>query len=184
MKNPLSALFGLLFAASLGAALFLTLIAGNAPIITDSLTEAEAQTQRLMDAVCSGDYAAAEELLTGGLRLVPEGEHSSALTQALWDAYIDTLSYSFHGGCYADDYGLYRDVTVTILDIPALLNDLPIGLGRTEDEQAADVQSALAKGDYTATRTLTLQLTGHGGRWMIHATPQLVDLMQGSMGGA
>ena len=95
--------------------------------------------------------------------------------------------------CYADDYGVYRDVSVTLLDIPALMTDLQnraallhreADSNSMTDTLADAVPSMAASKEYVLTRTITLQLTGHGGRWMVQASPQLIDLLQGSMGGA
>lgn len=189
LRNALSVLFGLLFAGLLSAGILLALCMGDTPVITDhGLSAADAQAERFMEAVCSGDYAAAEKLLSGTPTLSFSQAHSNALSETLWNEYLSALSYEFHGSCYTDGCGLYRDVTVTLLDLPRLLEELQ---GRSvsavteqpAEELAETAAAMLSQQDYTTTRTLSLQLTSHRGQWMIRPTTQLINLLQGGMGG-
>ena len=190
MMNRLSKLLGALSAILLLTAAVSALSLKNAdPITTGSLAAADAQTEQFMEALCRGEFDTAANCLKGSPILAPAGAFSDALTEALWSAYADSLDYTFHGGCYADDYGLYRDVTVTRLDIPAVIADLQsrssVSLSKPDHEDLAEIAAELiAKGTYTTEYTITLQLTGFGGQWQIEPTPQLVALMQGTVGGA
>lgn len=185
MKDIFSKLLGCLTVLLLLTAVVLSVSMRNAqPLTVGSFAAAEAQTEQFMNALCSGDYETAEGLISGGHSLAPAEEFSDPLTQTLWEAYTGSLSHTFNGGCYADQYGLYRDVTVTALDIPALMADLQRKTALTEDSLGDAAMDMIARGDYTMTHTLTLQLTGSGGHWQLLPTPQLIALMQGSMGGA
>ncbi len=190
MMNRLSKLLGALSAILLLSAVVLALSLRNAdPISTGSIAAADAQTEGFMEALCSGEYDTAAGYLRGSPALAPQDAFSNALTEALWSAYTDTTDYTFHGSCYADDYGLYRDVTVTRLDIPAVIADLQsrssVSLSKSDREDLAEIAAELiAKGTYTTEYTITLQLTGFGGQWQIEPTPQLIALMQGTVGGA
>ena len=163
------------------------------PLLIRGITkEVDAQTTLFMDAVCAGDYSTAESMLEGDLQFTLEREHSNALYRTLWNAYINTMSYEFLDSCYADSYGLYRDVTVTVLDIPTLMGQLQSRssflLAKNEDEHIMDIlaenaKQLIAENTYTATRTFTLQIISRSGQWLILPTSQLIDVMQGSMGG-
>ena len=180
----LSALFGLLFCLFLAAALILSVAMRNAPTLAlGTMEAAEAQTQTLMEAICSKDFSKAEQLLSGSNNLNSRESFHSPLTTTLWDAYYSSITYQFHGGCYTDDYGLYRDVTVTYLDIPTLLEDLQSRTLALSDNLAEQAQSMAQSGTYTAKRTLTLQLISTGGRWSVLSSPELLDFISGSMGG-
>ena len=193
MKQSLSKLFAALSAILLLAVVIFSISMRNAPpIIIGSLHEADLQSEQFMDALCSGDYSFAEQLLAGSLEITPTVAHSSPLTQALWEAYIHNFSYEFQGSCYSDEFGLYRDVTITALDLPTFMADLQTRsaiFSTTQDHDhimntlAEAVPTMLTRGDYTASHHLTLQLTAHNGQWRIQPTPQLIALMQGSMGG-
>lgn len=90
------------------------------PTIQTSIEEAEAKTEILMEAICRGDHTAAGDSLCGKPQLQWDEETAAWLSTRLWLAYTDSLSYTFSGPCYATPSGLFRDVTVTALDIPAL----------------------------------------------------------------
>lgn len=187
MKHTLSKLFSALSVLLLLAAVIFALSMRNAPpILAVSLNEAELQTEQFMEALCRSDYAAAEKLIAGSPTLTPNEDQENPLTQALWEAYLHSFSYEFHGSCYTDEYGLYRDVTVTVLDLPSLMTDLQsrptVGLTNT-DALIQAIPHMITHGDYTAPHHLTLQLTAHKGQWKIQPTPQLIALMQGSTGG-
>lgn len=205
----LSVLFGLLFIPLLIGTVYLAVSARNAaPLLVSSMTDAQGQTQALMDAVCSRDYAAAEELLSGDLTLTPDREPTNTLSKTLWDAYGNTLSYEFRGDCYATDYGLFRDVTVTFLDIPSIMADIqshsavllankaiadPSNAYEADGSYREDfVLNALAEeaslltdsDAYLITRNLTLHLVGDGSQWLIQADQSLMTVLAGGMGGA
>lgn len=205
----LSVFFGLLFIPLLAGTVFLAVTARNAePILLHSMNDAEARTEALMDAVCARDYAAAEALLSGDLTLTPDHEPSHALSKTLWEAYGNTLSYEFRGDCYATDYGLFRDVTVTMLDIPAVMADIQsysavllANKAAASPDTAYDpdgnyneafVMSTLAEeaslltdsDAYLVTRDLTLHLVGDGSKWLIQADRALMTVLAGGLGGA
>ena len=193
MKHTLSKLFYTLSVILMLSAVILSFSMRNAPpIIIGSLNEAELQTEQFMEALCRSDYAAAEKLLAGSPELTPDKDHENPLTQALWEAYLHSFSYEFQGSCYSDEFGLYRDVTVSALNLPALMTDLQ---SRSAIHSAAQdhvhimntlaeaVPRMIAHGEYSAVHHLTLQLTAHKGQWKIQPTPQLIALMQGSTGG-
>ena len=209
-KNDfIPALFGVACVVLLAAAAVLGIAMRNAsPVTAGSMYNAEAQTEKLMNAVCSGDYTAAEDLLSGSHKLALEREPSNPLYSVLWDAYTSNLDYQFQGSCYADYYGLYRDVTVTMPDILTLMEDLQkrstlLLYSKAEnspqsvydangnytqefimDTLAEEAYSMIADNHYTTTRTLTLHLTGSGGQWYIQPDPLLMDWICGGMGGA
>ena len=123
--NVLSALFGVFFVLLLAATAVLAVSARNSsPVMAGALERAEVRTEALMDAICAGDYAAAEKLISGRPDLEIDRDPSNPLSLVLWEAYIERLSYEFRGDCYYDDYGVYRDVTVTLLDISAVMEQL------------------------------------------------------------
>lgn len=193
MNQRLSKLFAAVSVILLLAAVIFALSMRNAPpILAGSLNEAELQTEQFMEALCRSDYAAAEKLIAGSPDFTPNEDQENPLTQALWEAYLHSFSYEFQGCCYSDEFGLYRDVTVYALNLPALMADLQscsaIHSGTQDHDQimnalAESVPNMIAHGDYTTPHHLTLQLTAHKGQWKIQPTPQLIALMQGSTGG-
>lgn len=193
MKYRLSKLFSTLSVVLLLGAVILTFSVRNTPpILVGSLHKADLQSEHFMEVLCSGDYTAAEKLLAGSPDLTPDKAYASPLTQALWEAYIHSFSYEFQDSCYSDAFGLYRNVTVTTLDLPLFMADLqtrfPIHSGTQDHDQimntlAEAVPNLIARGEYSTTHHLTLQLTARNGQWKILPTPQLINLLQGNVGG-
>lgn len=204
----LSALFGLLFVLLLVGTAMLGITFRNAePLVMASMEKADARTEALMEALCQQDYAAAGKLISGKPKLEPNGEPATALGKVLWEAYGKSLSYEFDGNSYVSDGVVCRQVTVTLLDIPALMEELQAKSTKTLAVKAAEnpaeaydadgafceefVAEALAESaesmvksdEYMTERSLTLQLTGHGGKWVVCADRTLMDLFVGGMGG-
>lgn len=206
-NKHLSSFFALLGAILLLSAVVLSLLALNAPArLLFGTTEADARTQALMDALCEKNYAAASALMLGNPQLDADSTPDSSLGALLWEAYADSLSYEFSGSCYAGESGVCRDVTITALDIPALMVSLKDqaqtllrkGAASANPEeiynedgsyQDAFLTDALKDGAAallsqripTASRTITLHLTARDGQWYILPEQALLDVIAGGM---
>lgn len=168
--------------------------------------KAESQTQVFMDALCEGDYAAAESLLLGAPALGLESTPQTELAAIFWDAYSDSLSYTFAGDCYPGESGLCRDVTVTALDIPAVMVGLQERLPALLSARVAvtdpnevynedgtyrdafvmellcrEAEAVLEAEDWYVSQTITLHLTCQDGKWLIHPETALMKLLAGNM---
>lgn len=207
LANILSKVFafaaaGLILAAVAGYNLY-----GNTPLmLLTPMDHPEKQTQTLMEAVCKGDYSAAEDVLYGHPKLVWNPDQASQLGSVLWDAFDDSISYEFSGGCYATSSGIFRDVTVTALDIPALIPRIQARFQQllpqrsTEYQKLSDVldengnyhesfvmgvlleaaEQVLQEGNSFSSWSLTLELVRQDGRWLVVPSQQLVSIMSGA----
>ena len=207
LKKFLSALFGLLFVLSLTATAVLAVSARDAePVLVGTGASAKIRTELLMEALCAGDMATVSACLSGQPEL-KTGENETALSQVLWSAYRDSLSYAFSGGCYVSESGLSRDVTVTHLDIPAVLEAIQEVSGPLLRQRAAAAatsaygddgsyreafvmqvlaeaaQQLLSENTYETQRQLTLDLSCREGQWLVRLDPALTDVLSGGMGG-
>lgn len=206
--KKLSAIFGLLSLLLLVGTVLLAVSQRNAdPRLPDSMKPAEAQTREFMEAVVTCDYTAVEKLLSGSPDLGTDRVPTNPLSQYLWDIYGSSLSYRFDGDCYADDYGVYRDVIVTMADLTAMMDDLQghaaillAGEAAADPDNAYNpdgsyrqefIYFALAKeaaqmdvNCYMTERRLTLQLEHEGGKWVVRPDRSLLDVLAGGMGGA
>ena len=207
-NKKLSVIFGLLSILLLAGTVLLAVSQRNAdPRLPASMKLAEAQTRELMEAVVTCDYTAVEKLLSGSPELGTDRVPSNPLSQSLWSIYGGSLSYAFDGPCYADDYGIYRDVTVTMADLTAIMDDLQSHAAILLAGKAAEapdkaynadgsyrqefIYSALAEeaaqldaSKYMTERSLTLQLEHAGGKWVVRPDRSLLDVLAGGMGGA
>lgn len=197
----------------LGAALLILTAAiafgsrNASPRLLNAPEEARVVTQELMEDLSRGDLAAAGLLLSGQPVLENTPDLGGGYADVLWNAYWDSFQYAFAGDCYAGDNGLCRDVTVTVLDIPALLpsmestyqtllpklaaaagsDALDSSGGYREDfvlqvlERSAT--EALAAQLPTQSRTLTLRLACRDGQWQISCDKNLTDILSGGLTG-
>ena len=175
------------------------------PMIQTPVEDAEIRTEMLMEAVCRADYSAAAESLYGEPELQWNRETASELGALLWQAYSSTMSYEFSGPCYATGSGIFRDVTVTVLDIPALspkiqeqfqllmephLSEAKYGSeafdenGALRQEFAADmlrqaVEQILQEDNACTSHQVTLELVYQNGQWWVVPERTLIDIISG-----
>lgn len=177
------------------------------PMIQTPIQEAEARTEMLMEAICSGDYAAAGESLHGKPELQWDQKTAAWLSTRLWQAYGESMSYTFSGPCYATESGIYRDVTITALDVPALspkiqerfdlLLEPYLTVSRYDSEIydengvllqefTADilhqaVEQILLEENTSTDYQITLALTFQDGQWWVVPEQSLIDIIAGVM---
>ena len=102
----LSAVFGVLGILLMVATAAVSIASRNAqPRMLESPEAASAQAQRMMDALCAGDYATAQSCIYGQPDL-GAGEPEDAVSKLLWDAFTNSLSYEFTGLCRVTDTDL------------------------------------------------------------------------------
>ena len=120
-----SALFGILGILLMVVTAAVSIASRNAqPRMLESPEAASAQAQRMMDALCAGDYDTAQGCIYGQPDL-GAGEPEDAVSRLLWDAFTDSLSYEFTGLCRVTDTGFARDVSVTCLDVSGVTEAVP-----------------------------------------------------------
>lgn len=117
--------FGLLAALLASAAVWLTVtFRGELPFLLSAPEEAGLRVDQTMDALCAGDYAAAENLLYGapdlGVDVLPE----DTVNRMLWEAYRNGLDYKMVGELYATEQGLAQDVKIIHMELPAVTENL------------------------------------------------------------
>ena len=87
----LSAVFGVLGILLMVATAAVSIASRNAqPRMLESPEAASAQAQRMMDALCAGDYEAAQSCIYGRPDL-GAGEPEDAVSKLLWDAFTLSL---------------------------------------------------------------------------------------------
>lgn len=207
-KRIWSALFGLLSVLLIAGTIALSFLSLNAPVRLIAASEdARLLTEDFMDSVCRGDLSSAGSMLLGQPRLNTETVSQSALGDLLWEAYCDSLSYEFNGDLYASDSGYSRDVTVTMLDIPAAMNLLKARTqtlladhaeaaegdmvfdenGSYREDVAMEVllngmSAILAEEASFVSRSITLTLCYQDGSWWIVPEQALIAILCGGMG--
>mgnify|MGYP006959352215 CR=1 FL=1 len=192
-----SALFGILGILLMVVTAAVSIASRNAqPRMLESPEAASAQAQRMMDALCAGDYDTAQGNIIGQPDL-GAGEPEDAVSRLLWDAFTDSLSYEFTGLCRVTDTGFARDVSVTCLDVSGVTEAVPqrakalleAKAAAAEDnsyrselvDQALNdaVTQALSEDAQTVTRDVTLGLIYQDGAWWVVPDQALLQIISG-----
>lgn len=174
------------------------------PRMLESPEAASAQAQRMMDALCAGDYETAQSCMYGQPDL-GAGEPDDEVSRLLWDAFTDSLSYEFTGLCRVTDTGIARDAAITSLDVSSVTAALPQRaktLLEARGEAAEDkteifggdnsyreelvaqalteaVGQALREDAETTTRNVTLNLIYRDGAWWVVPDQALLQIISG-----
>lgn len=95
-----------------------------APVLLNAPEDSVRQAEQLMDAVCAGDFAAAESLLQGTTDLSTGREPADSVGKLVWDAYVESLDYELVGSLYATDTGLAQNVKLIHMELDAATEQL------------------------------------------------------------
>lgn len=120
-----SAIFAAMGAVLLLGTVGLCLVSLDAGVKLVNLPDAAVEcSEQLMQALEDGDYDAAGNLMYGQPDLGADREPENAVGSLLWSAFVDSFSYAFQGSCYATDSGIFRDASITVLDVASVTDTL------------------------------------------------------------
>ena len=193
-----------LLVGSIGLCLFSL----NAPVRMTQVPEAAvACSEELMTAIADGDFASASERLYGQPELGADRDPADAMGLMVWDAFEKSLSCEFQGACYADETGIYRNASITALDIPSVTENLQTrahALLTQKVEAATDMAElydenndfredlvtqvlygalaqAISQDGKTVTRDVTLKLIHRDGQWWVVPDAALLQAITGGV---
>ena len=92
---------------------------GMRPALLYVPEEASRTVETVMDSICRGDFAAAEERMYGDPDLGVDRELSDPFSRIFWDAYVRNLDYILLGECYAGENCLIQEVKIISMDLYA-----------------------------------------------------------------
>lgn len=200
-----SGVFAVLGMLLMAVTVVLCVLSRNAqPRMLESPEAASAQAQRMMDALCAGDYKTAGSCMYGQPEL-GAGEPEDEVSRLLWNAFTDSLSYEFTGVCYVTDAGLARNASVTALNVAKVTQSIPqLAKDRMKEkaeaaedpsevlnEQNTDreepvkqalldaAEQALSGDTETVTRDVTLNLIYRDGAWWVVPDQALLQIISG-----
>lgn len=171
--------------------------------------EALACSENLMEALSSGDYAAASGCLQGQVDLGLDREPEDETGKLLWEAFEDSFAYEFTGACVATNSGVARTVRITTLDpstvngqlsqrVDALLEARLEAAEDTDDiydesgnfrQELLDallleaLEEALREDAATVTREISLNLVYQNGQWWVVPDAALIQAISGGVAG-
>lgn len=180
--------------------------ADASPLLLYPSEDAVDLTEAFTNTLRSGDLDTAGSLLLGQPRLTFEPLPEPSIEALLWTAYIQSLQFTFQDGLSPDNTGCCRSVTVTGLDIPALMQQLKEEAPELLAQEAALIGEDLAFGEDnhyrqdfvmevlyrsvqerltgsypTASREYRLELVLQDDVWKILPNQDLLDLICGKI---
>lgn len=196
-----SYLFSVLGTVLMVGTILLCLLNLNSEVKMDTIPpEAGASAEAFLNALSSGDYAAAQQLMYGQPSLGLESGTGDAMTEKVWEAFRGSITYQLSEKTYADGTDIYRDAIVTTLDVAAVMEAVPAlakdyveaQAAQAEDPEAAYSQQALdaamqqaltqaLKNGRTVSYEVSLQLVQKDGRWWVIPDAALLRAISGGV---
>jgi hypothetical protein len=150
-------------------------------------------------------YYQREEYVYGQPDLGAEGTPADPETAAVWNAFLDSISFTYTGACQAGDSSLSRTASVTVLDIASVTEKLPeraqslVNQKIASAENLTDVydesgsfreelviqilqqalQQCLTQDAETITREVTVKLNNRDGKWWVVPDSALLQALSG-----
>lgn len=94
------------------------------PVVLLRPAGAVERARDMMNAACSGDYETASGMMYGTPNLGNRPADSSPAVDLIWEAFLESLDYTFSGDCYATDSGVAVDANIRYLDVPSAVEGL------------------------------------------------------------
>lgn len=124
-QNRLSNILLALGTVLAAAAVCIALLAKNdAPKMLQHPADAMRCAKEMMSSLEKGDYTGASERMYGRPSLGTAPEGGNLAVELLWTAFLDSMEYEMAEKCYVTDTGVAVDVTVQMLDVPAVITSM------------------------------------------------------------
>lgn len=118
-------IFGILGGLMAAFTVWLSLSSLHAsPVLIRRAAGADACARQMLDAVCTGDYAAAGQCLYGMPNLQSGAETESESGKLIWAAFIDSLEYELVGESFVSEQGVSQKVKLHRLDFASVTEKL------------------------------------------------------------
>lgn len=188
-------------------AVCIALLAKNdAPQMLQYPTGAMRCAKEMLTKLEKGDYTGASEKMYGHPSLGAAPEGGNLAVELLWTAFLDSLEYEMTEKCYVTDTGVAVDVTVRMLDVPAVIasmedyakellgNRVAAAKDMTEvydsennfrqeimDKVLRDAtMQVLSENAVYSQQNITLNLVYEKGQWWVVPDPQLQSILSGA----
>ena len=118
-------IFAVLGSLLLVGSVGLCLVSLNAPVRVLEIPQGAVDcSEAFARALDEGDLTAASRLMYGQPDLGAEGISADPETALVWETFLESMSFSFSGKCYAVENGFARDGSVTVLDVESVTRKL------------------------------------------------------------
>ena len=156
-------------------------------------------------ALNEGDLEAAAQRMYGQPDLGVTGMPEDAETAAVWNAFVDSISFEYTGQWQVADQGLSRKATITTMEIASVLEKLPElaqalvnqkiasaaeltevydESGRFREELVESIlqqalQQCISQNGQSATREVTVKFVNRDGAWWVVPDQALLHALSG-----
>ena len=207
LSKALSAIFALCGVLAVGVVIYICVHFADAlPILTFEPDEPKSRVSDMMDCVCSGDFTKAQSYMLTNPNLGMK-DPDDEIAAIIWEAFLDSMSYSFSGECQPTEDGLTQKIAFQCLDITSItasLRERSQALLTQRVEEAEDVSEiydenneyradvvrqmlllavndALKEDAKMQTTEVSIDLKYQEGQWWIIADQELLDVLFGDV---
>lgn len=118
-------IFGAIGTVLLVGSIGLCLFSLNAPVRMSEMPAGAVEcSEQLAEAISQKDYAALEGCIYGQPQLGMEGTIGDTMVFEIWNVFENNLTFSYQGECYVKDAAIFRDATVTYLEVASVTEKL------------------------------------------------------------
>lgn len=201
-----SVIFGIFGILLLVGSICLCLFSLKAPVrVLELPQEAVNTSEAFAQALNDGDLTAAARYIYGQPDLGAAGTPEDPETAAVWNAFLNSISFEYTGKLMAVDAGLARAASVTTLDIAGVTEKLPertqalVNQKIVSAESLTDVydetgsfreelvteilrqvlQQSLEQDARTVSREVTVKLINRDGKWWVVPDQALLQALSG-----
>ena len=201
-----SVIFGIFGILLLVGSICLCLFSLKAPVrVLELPQEAVNTSEAFAQALNDGDLTAAAQYIYGQPDLGATGTPEDPETAAVWDAFLNSISFEYTGKLMAVDAGLARTASVTTLDIAGVTEKLPERTqalvnqkivsaesltevydetGSFREELVTEIlrqalQQSLDQDARTVSREVTVKLINRDGKWWVVPDQALLQALSG-----
>lgn len=157
-------------------------LSGRTAMLVDVSVLTEPSRQ-VLECARSGDFGTLGSLLHGAPRLGAPCGDGSGPEDLLWNAYLQSICWSFPGTYSQAGEALELDAQIECLDLAAVLermDELAVASGDSREAAlCAAAAKVLAEEPPTMRRNMKLQLVRGEGAWQVVPTPALQQLLSG-----
>lgn len=201
-------MFGTVGAVLLAGSIALCLMFRSGPVYMDEFPAGAVQCSDVLAyAISQKDFASVEQCLYGRPGLDMAGTPEDPMAAAVWKEFNNSFSFSYQGDCYAEEAGIFRDATVTYLEVASVTENLQTrahALLTQKVETATDMaqlygedgqfrqdlvdqvltealEQAIREDARQVTETVTVELVHREGRWWAIPDTALLTALSGGL---
>lgn len=188
ISKVFSSLFGILGTVLLIASIGVCLLCRNWTPQNQGVPQAaDAAADQFIQALSAGDFASAGNLIYGQPELGAEGVFHSDAAARIWEGFRESFVCQSEGGSYLESTDIYRNVTLSYLDVAGVLRETASFARTTGDEAEEPDTQLLTAMDRALSEGKTLRIQGKlrmiedQGHWYVIPDKTVLSAISGGL---